>query len=203
MKRDQAADRTKAADHARSELQATARLATSVAETLADPIAELALAVVESLRAGNKLLFCGNGGSAADAQHLAAEYVIRYRRQRDSLPAIALTTDTSILTAGGNDFGFEQIFARQVEGLASPGDILILHSTSGESANLVEAARVARRRAVKTVGLLARGGGALKNEVDLAIVVPTDETARAQEMHLAIGHAVAEWVDRSWADQTE
>ena len=95
------------------------------------------------------------------------------------------------------------IFARQVEGLASPGDILILHSTSGESANLLEAARVARRRAVKTVGLLARGGGALKNEVDLAIVVPTDETARAQEMHLAIGHAVAEWVDRSWADQTE
>jgi D-sedoheptulose 7-phosphate isomerase len=155
--------------------------------------------VVETLDAGNKLLFCGNGGSAADAQHLAAEYVIRYRRRRGSLPAMALSTDTSALTAAGNDFGFDHVFARQIEGVGAPGDLLVLHSTSGASQNLIEAARVARERGVKTVALLARDGGALKSEVDLAIVIPTDSTARAQEMHIAIGHAVAEWVDRIWS----
>jgi D-sedoheptulose 7-phosphate isomerase len=166
---------------------------------LVAPISDLAVTVVETLSAGNKLLLCGNGGSAADAQHLAAEYVIRFRRQRSALPAIALTTDTSALTAAANDFGFEQVFARQVVGLAAAGDLLILHSTSGASPNLVEAARAARGLGVKTAALLARDGGALRSEVDLAIVVPTDSTARAQEMHIAIGHAVAEWVDRVWS----
>ncbi|NIR44850.1 MAG: SIS domain-containing protein [Gemmatimonadetes bacterium] len=188
------------ADHVAAELRETAALAERVADSLAAPIAELARRVASTLEAGNKLLFCGNGGSAADAQHLAAEYVIRYRRQRRSLPALALTTDTSALTAAGNDLGFERIFARQVQGLAGAGDLLILHSTSGASANLVEAARTARGLGVKTAALLARDGGELKGEVDLAIVVPTESTARAQEMHLAIGHLVAEWVDRVWSD---
>jgi D-sedoheptulose 7-phosphate isomerase len=196
MKREAAAERAELLSHVRDELGATAALAERVAASLAEPIAELAALVVGTLDAGKKLLFCGNGGSAADAQHLAAEYVIRYRRRRGSLPAIALTTDTSALTAAGNDFGFEQVFARQLEGLAAAGDLLIMHSTSGESRNLVEAARRARALGVRSAALLARGGGALKDEVDLAIVVPSDETARAQEMHLAIGHVIAEWVDR-------
>ncbi len=199
MTRESATDRGALGAHIASELKATAELADRVAGSLVEPISELAAVVVETLSAGNKLLFCGNGGSAADAQHLAAEYVIRYRRQRSSLPAIALTTDTSALTAGANDLGFDQVFARQVEGLAAAGDLLILHSTSGASRNLVEAARAARERGVKTAALLARGGGELREEVDLAIVIPTDVTARAQEMHIAIGHAVAEWVDRVWS----
>lgn len=188
------------AEHIAAELRETATLAERVADSLVEPIAQLARWVSGTLEAGNKLLFCGNGGSAADAQHLAAEYVIRYRRPRPSLPALALTTDSSALTAAGNDLGFEQTFARQVEGLAAAGDLLILHSTSGASANLVAAAQAARRRGVRTAALLAREGGALKGEVDLAIVVPTQSTARAQEMHLAIGHLVAEWVDRRWSD---
>lgn len=203
MKRQAATDRARLSAHIAGELGETARLAERVAASLVEPIADLTARVVETLAAGNKLLFCGNGGSAADSQHLAAEYVIRFRRQRNALPAIALTTDTSALTAGANDYGFEQVFARQVEGLASPGDLLILHSTSGASGNLVEAARAARRRGVKTAALLARDGGPLKGEVDLAIVMPTDSTARAQEMHLAIGHVVAEWVDRQWASDDD
>lgn len=201
MARERGTDRAELGGHIEAELKATAELAKRVADSLLEPIADLALMVVETLEAGNKLFFCGNGGSAADAQHLAAEYVVRYQRTRGSLPAIALTTDTSVLTAGSNDFGFDRVFARQVEGLAAPGDLLILHSTSGESPNLVEAARAARGRGVRTAALLARGGGALKGEVDLSIVVPTDSTARAQEMHVAIGHAVAEWVDRAWSDE--
>jgi D-sedoheptulose 7-phosphate isomerase len=199
MSRDGMTDRQELATHVTSELRATAELAEHVASSLVEPICELAAMVAETLDRGNKLLFCGNGGSAADAQHLAAEYVIRYRRRRSSLPAIALTTDTSALTAGANDFGFDQVFARQVEGLATKGDLLVLHSTSGASRNLVEAARVARDGGVKTAALLARDGGALKGEVDLAIVIPTDSTARAQEMHIVVGHAVAEWVDRIWS----
>lgn len=203
MTRELATDRGALGTHIAGELRATAALAESVAGSLLAPISDLAVTVVETLSAGNKLLFCGNGGSAADAQHLAAEYLIRFRRQRSSLPAIALTTDTSALTAGANDLGFEQVFARQVEGLAAAGDLLILHSTSGASPNLVEAARTARGLGVKTAALLARDGGALRGEVDLAIVVPTDSTARAQEMHIAIGHAVAEWVDRVWSGDEE
>ena len=199
MARDGITDRQELAAHITAELQATAELAERVAGSLVEPISVLAAMVAETLARGNKLLFCGNGGSAADAQHLAAEYVIRYSRRRSSLPAIALTTDTSALTAGANDFGFDHVFARQVEGLAIKGDLLVLHSTSGASRNLVEAARVARDREVSTAALLARDGGALMDQVDLAIVIPTDSTARAQEMHIAIGHAVAEWVDRIWS----
>ena len=151
--------------------------------------------VSETLVSGGRLFFCGNGGSAADAQHLAAEYVVRFERNRRGLSAMALTTDAAVLTAVGNDFGYEQIFARQLEALSSKGDLLILLSTSGLSPNLVMAAQQARTLHVRTIGLLGRGGGSLRHEVDLPIVVPTDSIARAQEVHLLIGHAVCDVVD--------
>ena len=172
----------------------------AVTADLVEPITLLASRVLETVRAGDTLFFCGNGGSAADAQHLAAEYVVRFRLERAPIAAIALTADTSILTAGGNDYGFESIFERQVRALARQGDLLIMHSTSGESENLLRAAAAARTLDVATAALLAKGGGRLAGEVDLAIVVPTDSTARAQEVHLTIGHIVCDLVDRAIAD---
>jgi D-sedoheptulose 7-phosphate isomerase len=165
----------------------------------AEQVAAIAAGAEEALRAGGTLFFCGNGGSAADAQHLAAEYVVRFARNRSALPAIALTVDTSVLTAAGNDFGFEHVFARQVEALGRPGDLLFLHSTSGQSPNLVAAARAARARGLKTVAFLARDGGALIEQVDDAVVVPTEITAHAQEVHLAVGHAICDLVDEAFS----
>lgn len=170
-----------------------------VSKEMAGEIEGLAGAVLDTLRSGGKLLFCGNGGSAADAQHLAAEYMIRFKADREALPALALTTDTSVLTAGVSDLGFERLYARQVRALARRGDMLVIHSTSGESEGLIQAARAAREAGVRTAALLAKGGGRLRHEVDLALVVPTDATARAQEMHITIGHIVCELVDRSYA----
>jgi D-sedoheptulose 7-phosphate isomerase len=140
-------------------------------------------------------MFCGNGGSAADAQHLATEYVVRFQDDRRPLPALALTTDTSLLTAAANDYGFEHVFARQVRALGRPGDVLFLHSTSGRSPNLLRAAEAAREQGVKTVALLARGGGGLAAAVDHALVLPTQSGARAQEVHLAIGHIICQLVE--------
>ncbi len=182
------------------ELEALGELAVRVAREHAGEVARLARLVHDTLRAGGKLMLCGNGGSAADAQHLAAEYVVRFRRERGALAALALTTDTSLLTACGNDYGFEDVFARQVEALGRSGDLLILHSTSGRSPNLLKAAEAARARGVKTAALLARGGGPLRDQVDLAIVLPTEEVSRAQEVQLAIGHAVCEIVERAWSE---
>lgn len=179
-----------------------AALAERAARESADEIAEIAEDVVRTLAAGGKLIFCGNGGSAADAQHLAAEYVVRFRRERQPLPALALTTDTSLLTAAANDFGFDEVFARQVLALGAEGDILFLHSTSGESDNLIAAARAARDVGVRTVAFLARGGGRLRHEVDRAIVIPTDDTAHAQEIHLAIGHLICAIVEERIADSS-
>lgn len=179
----------------RSQFEDLARLARHFGGESADQVVGAAELVFRALDAGHKLFFCGNGGSAADAQHLATEYVVRLRRERRPLPAIALTTDTSLLTAASNDLGFDQIFARQLLALASAGDVLFLHSTTGDSPNLIEAARVARATHVTTVALLARGGGRLKSEVDMAVVVPTDNAARAQEMHLAIGHVICDMVE--------
>ncbi len=190
------------AEEVRDQLGALSTLATEAADSLAEPAARLAAMVLTTFDAGGKLLFCGNGGSAADAQHLAAEYVVRFARHRRPLPAIALTTDTSILTAGGNDYGFEAIFERQVRALGRPGDLLILHSTSGESANLLAAAVAAREEGLKTVALLARGGGRLRALVDLPLVVRTDVTARAQELHIALGHIVCDLVEREIAERS-
>jgi D-sedoheptulose 7-phosphate isomerase len=183
-----------------SDLIELSELAAACAQELAEPIAQVSEMVQETLEQGGTLFFCGNGGSAADAQHLAAEYVVRFKRTRGPLRALALTTDTSVLTAGANDFSFEDVFARQVEALAREGDLLFLHSTSGESENLLRAAAAARSARVGTVALLARGGGRLRQEVDLALVIPTDTVARAQELHLAVGHAICEIVDGYFAE---
>jgi D-sedoheptulose 7-phosphate isomerase len=164
-------------------------------KVLAPQVARIAARYVEVLRGGGTLYFCGNGGSAADAQHVAAEYVVRYTGSRRPLAAVALTTDTSLLTAAGNDLGFEQIFARQVEALCRPGDLLVLHSTSGRSPNLVAAARAARTRGTPTVAFLGRDGGALAGEVDEALVVPSDDTGQIQLLHLALEHLVVELVE--------
>jgi D-sedoheptulose 7-phosphate isomerase len=185
---------------ARAHLAALSRLAEEVAEGMADEIGALAERVIRTLSSGGKLIFCGNGGSAADAQHLAAEYVVRFSRERRALAALALTTDSSVITAGANDYGYDSVFARQVEALGRPGDLLILHSTSGESENLLLAAEAARAMGVETAALLAKGGGRLAERVDQAVIVPTDMTARAQELHLAIGHIVCETVDRAVAE---
>jgi D-sedoheptulose 7-phosphate isomerase len=186
---------------AEAQLRELAELASAVAgSSLSAELEAVAALVIGALREGRSLFFCGNGGSAADAQHLAAEYVVRFRRERRPLAAFALTTDGSVLTAGGNDLGFASVFARQVEALGRPGDVLFLHSTSGESENLLMAADAARTRGLLTVALLARGGGRLKARVDRALVVPTDVTAHAQELHLAMGHVICELVDRALAE---
>lgn len=177
-------------------------VATATAAALSDDITELASMTLRTVQAGGTIFFCGNGGSAADAQHLAAEYVVRFRRERRAVAAVALTTDSSILTAGGNDCGFDTIFERQVEALGRAGDLLVMHSTSGESENLLRAARAARAAGLSTVALLAKGGGRLASDVDLPLVVPTDSTARAQELHLTIGHVVCEIVDAALAEST-
>jgi D-sedoheptulose 7-phosphate isomerase len=176
-------------------LRGLAAAATEVAAACEAQLADVAADVLVALESGNKLMFCGNGGSAADAQHLATEYVVRFRRTGRALAAIALTTDTSLLTAAANDLGFAEIFARQIEALGRPGDLLFLHSTSGNSPNLLAAARAARTAGVRTIALLARGGGELRLLVDRALVLPVDDSAHAQELHLAIGHAVCEEVD--------
>jgi D-sedoheptulose 7-phosphate isomerase len=152
--------------------------------------------ITKAFNAGHKVWFCGNGGSAADAQHLAAEYVVRYVEGRRALAAIALATDTSILTAAGNDLGFDQVFARQVEAVCGPDDLLILHSTSGQSPNLIAAARTARAAGVSTVAFLGKGGGALAGLVDQAIIVDSHDTSLIQLIHLALEHLIVEMVER-------
>jgi D-sedoheptulose 7-phosphate isomerase len=163
--------------------------------TLSDQVAAAAGRYADTLRAGGTLFFCGNGGSAADAQHVATEYMVRYSAARRPLAAVALTTDSSLLTAAGNDLGFEQVFARQVEALCGPGDLLVLHSTSGRSPNLLAAARAARARGTASVAFLGRDGGPLAALVDEAIVVPSEDTGRIQIMHLALEHLVVELVE--------
>lgn len=157
---------------------------------------ERAAAVLrEALNQGHKILLCGNGGSAADAQHLAAELVGRYELQRRAWPAIALTTDSSALTALSNDFGYEDVFARQVEALAGAGDVLLALSTSGASANVIKAAETARRLGCKTIALTGGAGEPLASLCDLAVVVPSLRTSRIQEAHITIGHLWCELID--------
>jgi D-sedoheptulose 7-phosphate isomerase len=184
------------ATHATTRLGDLAQLATRTAEVLAGDIARAALLFRETIAGGGTLFFCGNGGSAADAQHMATEYVVRYMRDRRPLRAIALTTDTSLLTAAANDLGFDGVFARQVQALARPGDLLVIHSTSGNSPNVLRAAESARAMGVTVVALSALDGGQLALLADLSLVVPTDRTDRAQEIHLCIEHLICELVER-------
>jgi D-sedoheptulose 7-phosphate isomerase len=173
-----------------------ARLATKVSQALAPDLDQALELVREAVRSGQTLYFCGNGGSAADAQHMATEYVVRYMRNRRAYPAVALTTDTSLLTAAGNDFGFDQIFSRQVEALGKTGDLLIIHSTSGNSPNVLLAAEAARKQGMKVLAFSARDGGKLRALADHSVIIPTDRTDRAQELHLCIEHLICEIVER-------
>ena len=183
--------------HFAAGLRELAALASAVAEEMG-PQLERALEMVrETVTGHGTLFFCGNGGSAADAQHMATEYVVRYMRERRAYPAVALTTDTSLLTAAGNDLGFDSIFERQVEALARRGDLLIVHSTSGNSPNVVRAAQAARAKGVRVLAFTARDGGSLREAADHSVIVPTARTDRAQEMHLCIEHLICEYVERA------
>jgi len=179
------------------EIEASIDVKRRTIETQAPMIVAIAERVVETFRRGGKLLLCGNGGSAADAQHIAAEFVSRFRRERHGLPAIALTTDTSILTAISNDYGYERVFARQIEALGRPGDMVIGISTSGISASVIAAMRAARNGSMATVGFTGASGGTLVDHVDLCLCVPSHNTARIQEVHITVAHTVCEIVERT------
>jgi D-sedoheptulose 7-phosphate isomerase len=175
---------------------------TQVALGLAGKSRELeafAAAMIQTLKSGNKVLICGNGGSAADAQHFATELTGRFIRERRALPAIALTTDSSALTAISNDYGFKSVFARQVEALGKKGDLLLLLSTSGESENLLEAAKAAKILGMPVFALLGKDGGKLRPLCERSIVVASDRSPRIQEMHTFMIHCICELVDEAFA----
>ena len=179
------------------ELIKSARLAEAVAASCTSSIAAAAKLVVNALQNGGRVFLAGNGGSAADAQHLAAELVGRFRRERPGLPVIALTTNTSVLTAVANDYGYETVFSRQVAALAGAGDLVILLSTSGNSPNIISAAEEARRRGISVIGLTGRTGGALGGFADIMITIPSDDTPRIQGMHITVGHIICDLVETS------
>jgi len=179
-----------------SHLEKHRRALELVAKQLAKPLADAAELIGEALTAGGKLLVMGNGGSAADAQHLAAELVGRFLRERRALPALALTTDSSILTAVANDFGFDQVFKRQVEALARPGDVVVGISTSGRSANVLQGLEAARGLGCATIGLLGGDGGKIAGAVDLALTVAVRETPQIQEMHILLIHLLCDLVEQ-------
>jgi D-sedoheptulose 7-phosphate isomerase len=184
-------------EHFAAGLRELAELATRVERELGPQMAGALALVQDTVRRGGTLFFCGNGGSAADAQHMATEYVVRYMRTRRAYPAVALTTDTSLLTAAGNDIGFDLVFARQVEALVRANDLLIVHSTSGNSANVLRAAEAARDRGAKVLAFSARDGGDLKSVADHSVIIPTQRTDRAQELHLCIEHLICDYVERT------
>jgi D-sedoheptulose 7-phosphate isomerase len=164
-------------------------------------VAKVTKLLVDSIERGNKVLLFGNGGSAADAQHIAAEFVGRFAFDRRALPALALSVNTSCVTAIGNDYGFDLVFSRQIEALGRPGDVAIGISTSGNSQNVIGAVSVAKEFGLNTVGLVGRGGGKLKGQVDYCLCVPSDDTPRIQECHILIGHIISELVERTIFDE--
>lgn len=178
-----------------SELNAHKATIEAVINNLQDSILQAAEMAVETLKRGNKILLFGNGGSAGDAQHIAAELTGRYKTERRGLPAIALTTDTSAITAIGNDYGYHRIFDRQVESLANKGDLLIGISTSGNSPNVMNALKLGKEIGCATLGMSGKGGGEMTAFCDLNLVVPAADTARIQEMHILIGHIICQAID--------
>ena len=156
---------------------------------------KMARAIIQALKAGRKLLLCGNGGSASDSQHIAAEFVGRFEKTRMSLPAIALTSDIAALTAIGNDFGFEKVFSRQIEGLGKKGDVLVVLSTSGRSPNILDAITQAKQQGILTLGFTGKDGGILKDAVDLCFIAKSHKTTHIQEAHMAALHAICEVVE--------
>jgi D-sedoheptulose 7-phosphate isomerase len=181
-------------------LREGAELRIKVAADCGQAIVGAAGAMVDCLRRGGQLLFFGNGGSAADAQHLAAEFVGRFLRERRALPAVALTTDSSILTAIGNDYGFDRVFSRQIEALGRANDVAIGISTSGNSPNVVEAIKLAADKGLKTIGLAGKDGGLLAKRADISIIVPSANTALIQECHIAVGHLLCELIEAELFD---
>ena len=182
-------------DRVKNLLNISADLKKTVAETLSSEILDAAQKIQGRLEAGGKLLLMGNGGSAGDAQHIAAELVGRFKKERKAMPALALTVDTSSLTALGNDYGFDTIFERQVEALANKNDTVIGISTSGNSENVVRAINKANSIGAFTIGLLGNDGGKLKDAVNLPIIIPSNDTARIQEVHITIGHIICEIIE--------
>jgi D-sedoheptulose 7-phosphate isomerase len=176
-------------------LRESAALFETLATALPAAIAAASEIIFASLSAGGTLLTCGNGGSAADAQHIAAELGGKFYRVRPGLPAVSLTVNTSMLTAIGNDFGYEEVFSRQLEAIGRSGDVLLAISTSGNSANVVKAVEYARTRGIRTIGLTGRTGGRLRDLCDQLIAIPSDDTARIQEGHIAVGHLLCELVE--------
>jgi D-sedoheptulose 7-phosphate isomerase len=185
-----------AAEEIRRQLAESARLKQSFSEELIARIAEFAERSTTALRSGGKLVFFGNGGSAADAQHLAAELVVRLRTERRGLAALALTTNSSVLTAAGNDYGFERIFARQIESLVNKQDVLVALSTSGTSPNIVKGVEAGRERGAFLVALTGESGGSLAGRVDLLLNVPSSDSQRIQEAHITIGHIACSLMER-------
>jgi D-sedoheptulose 7-phosphate isomerase len=184
----------------------SADLKYAAAEMLARPIAQAVAAIVGCITGGGKVLACGNGGSASDAQHFAAEFVGRFERERPGLAAIALTTDTSIITAIGNDYAFEAIYAKQIEALGAPGDVLIAISTSGNSANVVAAVHAAHAKEMSVVALTGRNGGKIRElllDTDVHICVPHERTARIQEVHILSLHCLCDAVDNQLLGEPE
>lgn len=181
----------------RESLEESAATKRAILNSCFDDISRAITVVRDALKNDNKVLFCGNGGSAADSQHMATEFTIRLNHEieRKGLPAIALTTDSSALTAGGNDIGFENTFARLVEALGRKGDVLVAISTSGNSENIIRAAQKAHESGMYVIGFLGKDGGKLKSRCDLPIVVPSENTQRIQEGHITIGHIIAELVE--------
>lgn len=182
-------------DKIKSALKESIEIKNQLIKKLTPNIEQAARRMIEALKNGNKILLFGNGGSAADAQHLAAELTGRYLKDRKSLPAIALSTDTSILTSLSNDYGFETVFARQVEGLAKPGDVAIGISTSGNSRNVLEGIEKAKELGCRTIGLLGCDGGRIAEVVELSLIVPCKSTPRIQESHITIGHILCGLVE--------
>jgi D-sedoheptulose 7-phosphate isomerase len=182
-------------DEIRRQLAESARVKQAFSDALVARIAEFAQRSAAAIRHGGKLVFFGNGGSAADAQHLAAELVVRLRMERPGLPALALTTNTSVLTAAGNDYGFERIFSRQMESLVGPHDVVVALSTSGTSPNIVKAIETARARGSFLVALTGETGGALAGKVDILLDIPSRDPQRIQEAHITIGHIVCSLIE--------
>ncbi len=185
----------------RSNLEHSIEVHQGLVATCMPDLAAAADALVRAYSAGHKALFFGNGGSAGDAQHLAAEFVGRYLRQRDPLPALALNANSSAVTAIGNDYGYDQVFARQLQALAIAGDVAVAISTSGNSPNVIQAVLCARRLGLFTIAFTGASGGRLRDLVDVLIAVPSDETPRIQECHILVGHALCDAVEQAVSNE--
>lgn len=183
-------------DELHSQIQENIDTSKGIIENSLEVILQVGQRIVSAVKKGNKILLCGNGGSAADSQHIAAEFINRFRKERIPLPAIALTTDTSVLTCISNDYDYIFTFSKQVEALGKKGDVLIAISTSGNAKNVLEAVKSAGEKGVFTIGLTGNGGGKLKDAVDICIRIPSHDTPRIQEAHILVGHLLCDIVEK-------